>query len=161
VAGISSRQAGLRSVGTGQGLQTLGTTQEGCSVSKPRMTRRRGELLLGGGAMRCRRHGEVLEVPPPEERGALVEKAHAQLGTAGVGAHSPFSRIRTWWPGMAREVKGHVAQCLQCDRVRSRVAEVKRSLQSLPWLGWGSGGPWTSLVSCPSARGEEVHTGDH
>jgi len=125
------------------GLDGQGSADPWDDAGRLQRIKAQGEATQGecyfwaNGAMRCCRHGEVLEVPPPEERGALVEKAHAQLGHYGGGRTLSLLQNTYWWPGMAREVKGHVAQCLQCDRVRSRVAEVKRTLQSLPLVGVG------------------------
>jgi len=90
-----------------------------------------------GGAMRFTRHGEVVEVPPPEDRERLVTQSHAQLGHYGAGRTLSLLQNSFWWPGMARQVKAHVARCLPCDRTRSRLAEVKQELQSLPLVEMG------------------------
>jgi len=76
-------------------------------------------------------------VPPPEDRERLVTQSHAQLGHYGAGRTLSLLQNSFWWPGMARQVKAHVARCLPCDRTRSRLAEVKQELQSLPLVEMG------------------------
>jgi len=94
-------------------------------------------------------------VPPPEERGALRREGHAHRHSAPLRGGRTLSLLQNtyWWPGMAREVKGHVAQCLQCDRVQEQGGGGQaESAEFAPGWGGADGGPWTSLVSCPVSR---------
>lgn len=82
--------------------------------------------------MSCVRQGEEVEVPPPGDKARMVEATHAQLGHYGNGRTLSLLQRNFWWPAMARDVIRHVARCLQCDRVKGRVAEAKQELRSLP-----------------------------
>jgi len=106
--------------------------------------------------MRCRRHGEVLEVPPPEERGALVEKAHAQLGHFGGGRTLSLLQNTFWWPGMAREVKVRVGRCLQCDKGGVEWRRSSAACRAYHWWEWGHRWPLDFAEELPSnARGKK------
>jgi len=132
-------EAGWLALGQGEGGQK-DPWDDAELLQRLKLQEGRGEreqFFWKGSSLSVSRHGEELQVPPPEERKNLVELGHSQLGHFGGGRTLSLLQNDYWWPGMAGEVKRHVGRCVHCDRARGRMQETKQELRSLPLRALG------------------------
>ncbi|CAI5495477.1 unnamed protein product [Closterium sp. Naga37s-1] len=76
-------------------------------------------------------------VPAPEQRRALIEKVHGQLGHYGHVRTAQLLTTGWWWAGLQRDVKEVVADCELCSRNKANLEREQQELQSLPIRGLG------------------------
>jgi hypothetical protein len=72
-------------------------------------------FLKDGKLYRRTRDGGAQLVPPPQDRWALVEYAHDQLGHKGAFATTQNLLLRFWWPDLNADVRWYIKTCHECQ----------------------------------------------
>lgn len=85
--------------------------------------------------------GTLLEVPPPDQRDALVKSFHRTNGHLGQLRTAALVGTAYWWNGLCTDAARVVSQCPLCDRVRASFSGKQPQLHPLPIIGlfyrWG------------------------
>ena len=79
--------------------------------------------------------GQLLEVPPPDQRPAIVLKVHQENGHLGRDRTHAMVAQRYTWPGLWKTVADTLKSCSQCDRVRASFNTKMDVLKPLPLMG--------------------------
>lgn len=79
--------------------------------------------------------GQMLEVPQPKEREALIRKLHIGSGHLGRDRTYSLAAQQYYWPRMWKTVSETVRTCTACDRVRASFDARVDVLQPLPLMG--------------------------
>ena len=85
--------------------------------------------------------GSCRTVPPPADRRAIIEHAHATSGHFGCSRTANLLLTNYWWKGIQKQTKEVVSQCAVCARVAATFNAITPELQPLPIMGlfyrWG------------------------
>ena len=126
-------------------LRWLRVGEHPASVSRAERARvaHRARLYLwrNGELFRRMPDGSQKQVPPPDQRDALVQRIHDQTGHYGVRRTAAMVLANHWWRALHQDVARVVRSCGVCDRVKATFATMQPQLQPLPvepmFYRWG------------------------
>ena len=116
-----------------------------------RIQEREGRIWLRG------TEGQLLEIPPPTQRTAVILKIHEENGHLGRDRTHAMAAQRYTWPGMWKTVAEALKTCSQCDRVRGSFDKKFDTLQPLPLMGLFYRFHLDAAVNLPTADTGESH----
>jgi hypothetical protein len=107
-----------------------------------RVSRRTRRYRWTNGKMfRKMEDGTLREVPPPQDRLAIVTNLHGSNGHFGRRRTTHLVMLTYWWSGLYRDVTKVVSFCSACSRTKVSFNATQPVLQSLPIRGllysWG------------------------
>ena len=79
--------------------------------------------------------GMMREVPPPQDRRAVILRVHHSIGHLGRDRTYHVLARHYVWPGIHRDVSNAVRQCAQCDRVKATFNMKHDRMKPLPLFG--------------------------
>jgi hypothetical protein len=99
----------------------------------PRIRRRAGNYYFRGQQLiRRMPKGELLIVPEPGQREALILRVHNTTGHYGIRRTAQLIRQQCWWHGYWSDVAETVRRCESCNRVNASFGAKPDALQSIP-----------------------------
>lgn len=82
--------------------------------------------------------GSLKQVPPPQERPAVIKELHNKCGHFGVRRTAALVLNSFWWHGLQADVAHLVSGCKECSRIRATFGSAEPGrLQPLPIKGLG------------------------
>ena len=101
--------------------------------------------------------GQLLEVPPPAQRQAVVMRIHEENGHLGRDRTHAMAAHRYTWPAMWQTVADTIKSCSQCDRVRASFDRQVDVMRPLPLMGLFYRFHLDAAVNLPAAKNGAKH----
>ena len=79
--------------------------------------------------------GQLLEIPPLDQRHKIIIRVHQDIGHLGRDRTYAMLARRYTWPGMHKNVAAALKTCSQCDRVRASFEKQMDVMKPLPLMG--------------------------
>ena len=101
--------------------------------------------------------GTLLEIPPPDQRRAIIMRVHQENGHLGRDRTHAMVAQRYTWPRLFQSVAEALKTCSQCDRVRSSFNRQMDVMQPLPLMGLFYRFHLDAAVNLPASTSGHMH----